>query len=451
MLRIILNAIELLLYFCSAFFIGKYILDGQTVSNVKNREFKNRFTEFVITHRRAIAGCLLLVPVFTVMFFLTWEQNIFYIMFIMLAEIISLKICMKNLRFLSLASAFFFLFLLDTLVTSYVATIFSFNRDSSRVLEMSVAVVSFACCIIASVTSVRTKIRYLIEWTPMWLKRLLLALLLCCCTLSIILTNHSGSYNPTAHLKILRIVAYTMIFLVIIAMPVLISYSVSNKSMKKRSEEFEKQLRIQLKQYEALSASNQEIRRFRHDYRNMSIGLKKLIEEGRNKEALEMLEQLDKTLDNAMIKYDTGSGIVDALLTDKQNRAEKSNTIIRFEGTIPGDRIEPADLCVIFGNTLDNAIEACGRMNTVEQKLITVNSVYKGGCVVILITNPVDHKIEFSGDIPLTTKKDKKHHGFGLYSLKMVVKRYSGNVTFDCADDKFSVSVDLETSSVKCK
>ena len=221
--------------------------------------------------------------------------------------------------------------------------------------------------------------------------------------------------------------------------------------MKKRSEEFEKQLRIQLKQYEALSASNQEIRRFRHDYRNMSIGLKKLIEEGRNKEALEMLEQLDKTLDNAMIKYDTGSGIVDALLTDKQNRAEKSNTIIRFEGTIPGDRIEPADLCVIFGNTLDNAIEACGRMNTVEQKLITVNSVYKGGCVVILITNPVDHKIEFSGDIPLTTKKDKKHHGFGLYSLKMVVKRYSGNVTFDCADDKFSVSVDLETSSVKCK
>ena len=426
MLRILLNVIELLMYFVSVLFIGKHILGGKT------------------DRIRFIIGLLILVPVLGIMFVIGWEADVFYIPFVILAETLVLKMNMKNLRFRSLVSAFLFLFFLNTLFASVVSTFLTLDWTFSRVLEMSVDIISMCLCIIVSLTNIGTRIRYFISYTPLSVKRLILALSFSCCTLSIFLTNNTSLYHPVGHIRLLRAVSFLLIILVILSVTVLISYSVSTQSMKKRSENYKKQIKAQLEQYELLSRSNHELRRFRHDFNNMYIGLRKLIEDGKNDEALKMLEGQKKSFSETMLKYDTGNGIVDALLTDKQQKAEKNNTFIQFEGIVPNDgKIEPADLCVIFGNTIDNAVEACALLGA-EEKHILVKATVKSGLIIIVIRNPVDHKVQLSRGLPITTKRDKKMHGFGLYSLKKILDNYDGGFSIDCSDKEFCISIRLE-------
>ena len=79
---------------------------------------------------------------------------------------------------------------------------------------------------------------------------------------------------------------------------------------------------------------------------------------------LNKCDSLLKQTTQSLIKFDTGNGIVDAILTEKQEKATTVNTVITFNGAIAASAITATDLSVIFGNTLDNAIEACEKLQT---------------------------------------------------------------------------------------
>ena len=113
----------------------------------------------------------------------------------------------------------------------------------------------------------------------------------------------------------------------------------------------------------------------------MEIGLRKLISDGKNKEALEMLNNQNITLNSTSLRFDTGNGIVDALLAGKQQQADEINTIISFEGAVPNESIQPVDLCIIFGNPLDNAInEKCSR---IKKTILSMMDEYTASYYII--------------------------------------------------------------------
>lgn len=217
----------------------------------------------------------------------------------------------------------------------------------------------------------------------------------------------------------------------------------SNKQIKKISENYMNQIESQSRFYSQLSKSYFELRKFKHNYNNTSIGLKKLLEDGNIKEALELLKTQDDELKLLSIQFDTGSGIVDALLTDKQKQADNINTTITFEGSVPGEAIEAVDLCIIFGNPLDNALEACAKIDAEAPIEIHISCACNSGFIFIDITNPVKNKVEIRGNLPETTKPDKEMHGFGLYSLEKVIKKYDGEVTCECDETTFKLSMEF--------
>ena len=84
----------------------------------------------------------------------------------------------------------------------------------------------------------------------------------------------------------------------------------------------------------------------------MEIGLRKLISDGKNKEALEMLNNQNITLNSTSLRFDTGNGIVDALLAGKQQQADEINTIISFEGAVYQTNQSSRLTCALFSAIL---------------------------------------------------------------------------------------------------
>lgn len=221
--------------------------------------------------------------------------------------------------------------------------------------------------------------------------------------------------------------------------------SVSNAYLKKLKNDYERQIKIQAEHYTALSRANFEFRRFRHDFKNIKIGVRECIIDGKYDDALKMLdlsnEQIYST-SSSLLDFDTGNGIIDALLADKQRQANEYGIKIQFEGAVTNGGLSSTELCILFGNTLDNAIEACQKVES-QKRVINVSCNCNSGFIFLTVKNPVDHKVEIKNNRIATTKADKNMHGFGLYSLGLVVESHDGSLALSSDDSSFTIEIGL--------
>lgn len=386
---------------------------------------------------------LLFIPIILLGFICDKYTMAFIHEIFQIIEIFMVRLCLKKIRIRSIISIYIFLFLINIIVASCIDFFLSLEIVDEGYIEFSVNILSTVICFIVCYSKLNQKVKQVLNLTPKIIKRLLLALLVCCSILTVFVLYDSFYIDIANYSNAVKLVLVIFIILLSFAMPILVLYSITNKHIKNLADNYEKQINAQFEYYTLLSESNFELRRFRHDYKNMCIGLSKLISEGNNNDALEMLEKQNLIFNSSFIKYDTGNGIVDALLTDKQKQADKINAQIAFEGAVPPHAIKPTDLCVIFGNTLDNALEACNKIDPDVLKVIFVSCVCNSGFMFIKITNPVAQKVTIDGNIPTTTKADKNMHGFGLYSLDKIIKQYDGMVSFECDDNTFQISIEF--------
>lgn len=99
-----------------------------------------------------------------------------------------------------------------------------------------------------------------------------------------------------------------------------------------------------------------------------------------------------------------------------------------------------ADMYSLFGNTIDNAIEAVERCDK-SKRIISLTISQVNNFVIINLQNYVDVSVEFVNGMPQTTKYDKDNHGFGAKSIKMLAQKYGGGVSFSQNDDIFSTNL----------
>jgi len=153
----------------------------------------------------------------------------------------------------------------------------------------------------------------------------------------------------------------------------------------------------------------------------------------------ETTEMVDKLLEHTI---HTGNETVDALMNYMVCEARKDGITIEMEGMFLKEcTITSFDLCTLFYNTINNAIEACRNLiDNHTRKIQVCIKVYKHALLLMVenpICEPVDYRILEKG----TTKPDKKNHGFGIQNIKDTVKRYNGNVTFIHDENKFKVEI----------
>ncbi len=206
-------------------------------------------------------------------------------------------------------------------------------------------------------------------------------------------------------------------------------------------------LRLQYEQYK-LSVDNSEmLRKEIHDLKHYLIALKN---ETRPEKKQEYLEELEQEIAIHESFQNTGNQVLDVILTNKSFQCRKMG--ITFKAMIDGDVLtfmHVKDICALFGNILDNAIEATQQVDLADNKLVTLSVRQKNNFVVVECINSCDTQVEIPGksELPKTTKEDKKNHGYGLKSIRQIAEKYNGSMNFTQERNWVTIKVLLSNNS----
>lgn len=195
----------------------------------------------------------------------------------------------------------------------------------------------------------------------------------------------------------------------------------------------------QIAVYKMLAEQHSRSERLRHDMKNHIIALSTL---SRNKE----WEKMDDYLKNmGGVALDTsedmtGNRAVDALLYQKRKQAEEKNIKWECDVQMPKEGyVNEFDLCILFGNILDNALEACERLSSGENCFIDICAEPVKKCFLIEVKNSMDRTEKYTEGA--TNKENVHEHGIGLLNVGDVVNKYNGVVKTEAQKGIFGISI----------
>ena len=144
------------------------------------------------------------------------------------------------------------------------------------------------------------------------------------------------------------------------------------------------------------------------------------------------LRELENELRAFAPDQQTGSPVLDTLLLGKG--VKMRNLRIRFTCVADGSLLEKmhvTDICTVFGNALDNAIECEALVEDEEKRIISMTLARKKDFIYIEVSNYCERPITMKDGLPVTTKTDSSLHGYGVRSMLYTVRKYGGTLTFD--------------------
>lgn len=195
-----------------------------------------------------------------------------------------------------------------------------------------------------------------------------------------------------------------------------------------------KNLQLQKNYYEELEHSQNQIRRFRHDLNHHLAVVGQLLENGNTNEAKAYFAKISGSIQTASRRFCANS-VVNAVLNAKYALAKEAGIDLFFHISIDGMMLlDDVSLCTIFANTLDNAIEACRKIEDPSKRSIELKCRYtENGYFSFSLVNTKNNEIKRRKDRYLTDKEDQKIHGIGISSVQGIVERYEGtlDITYD--------------------
>lgn len=207
-----------------------------------------------------------------------------------------------------------------------------------------------------------------------------------------------------------------------------------DKLIAKRVASFETEM-LQ-KYYAEVDNMYTKMRGWRHDYRHHIQAMKIHAVNGEYEEIVKYLDMLDEDLTNIETVIKTGNKMTDAILNSKLSLAAEKQIKVKAEAKIPVSlTVSELDLCIVIGNLLDNAIDACMELPA-EERLIRIYMEMKGNYLYLALTNTAGgaKKQNFR-----TTKGEG--HGLGIARADAVVRKYGGYITRASEDNAFSTEV----------
>ena len=201
-------------------------------------------------------------------------------------------------------------------------------------------------------------------------------------------------------------------------------------------------LDAQKQYYELLRDKDLQTRKFRHDIRSHLATMQILCEKGNYEGIKEYLDNINGIVDNMANSFSVGHEIIDAMLNQYAYQANKEGIEMKVSGRIPNNlNISTFDLCTIFSNLLQNAIEAASKCKS--GKIYVLCQHYKGN-LLLTIQNDFEKKPESVGGRFKTSKLDEQNHGFGMMNVKECVERNGGIFYTEIVDKYFKAVVLLD-------
>lgn len=195
----------------------------------------------------------------------------------------------------------------------------------------------------------------------------------------------------------------------------------------------------QKRQYEVTEEMIDNINRKCHDLKHQIRALRQMTDEEQKQEYFNEIE-------NDIMLYDTalrtGNKALDVVLMDKGLFCK--NHDIQWTCMADGEKLDfmkLEDIYAIFGNALDNAIAAVGKLQDREKRVISTKMITQNNIMVIQVRNYYNAELDFEGGLPLTTQNESQGHGFGMKSIRYTAEKYNGTISVRAEDDIFTLQI----------
>lgn len=175
-----------------------------------------------------------------------------------------------------------------------------------------------------------------------------------------------------------------------------------------------------------------------HDLKHQIRALRHVGDEDMDRYLADMEESV--AIYESIVK--TGNEALDTILTEKSLYCKSQGIVISCvaDGSLM-DFINTVDLYSLFGNALDNAIEAVQKFEEKEKRLIDVLIYKQQNFLIVNIINPMPERLVYEDELPVTTKGDRDYHGFGIRSMKHIVRKYDGFLNIEEEEGCFSLKM----------
>jgi hypothetical protein len=192
--------------------------------------------------------------------------------------------------------------------------------------------------------------------------------------------------------------------------------------------------------YVRVEENNYKVRQLYHDMKNHLICIGNLCDSNDAKDYVNSLNFELNKLDN---NFNTGSRILDIILSEKKTVCiEKNINFTTYIDFSKGDFIDMSDISIIFGNSIDNAIQACDKMNNDEiNKKLDIKIKNVKNFIVIKIINTKVNEIRVKNNKIISDKQNNFLHGLGINNINEVVDKYSGELVIDYTDFEFILTI----------
>lgn len=158
-----------------------------------------------------------------------------------------------------------------------------------------------------------------------------------------------------------------------------------------------------------------------------------------DREEINRMEEVISAYDS---RIKTGNEALDVILTEKSLLCR--NEKIRFTCIAEGAALcfmDDADIYSLFGNAVDNAIEASVRVPDVEKRMIGIVAKTSDQFMSVSIYNYFEGELKFRNGLPITTKKDRAVHGYGMRNIAMIIEKYGGDMSVSTKEGIFTLNI----------
>lgn len=206
-----------------------------------------------------------------------------------------------------------------------------------------------------------------------------------------------------------------------------------------RTELFQRE--IMSHQYEEVKEMYLNMRGWRHDYHNHLQVMKVQIAQGQLEEMKSYLDDLEQNLEQVDTYVKSGNLMADAVLNSKLSIAGQKGIRVNCKAVLPAAlSVEDVDLCVLLGNLLDNALEACEKIPE-EQRFLRIYMVVNRSQLYMSVQNSAREELDFNERNYISTKRG--NHGLGMKRVKALADKYEGYFTLANEPGIFAAEVTL--------
>lgn len=250
-----------------------------------------------------------------------------------------------------------------------------------------------------------------------------------------------GLLMNTNSKRLVIIIASGIMFLANISLIHIIGNIIKTHDIFMENELIKEKINMQYQNYVNLQEAQSKVRKLYHDMKNHITCIQGIY--GHNEVAEKYIDNIRNELYEWKSIFMTGNMILDIILNDKKKICDKNNIDLFIDINFSRcSFIDMLDVCSIFSNMIDNAIEACIKMNDKDiERFIKIKGTIVNEFFVIKCENSKINEVKIKNNNIKTDKKDSYLHGIGIKSIKNSVQKYDGEVFIDYQDYKFIVKI----------